>query len=142
MSIPEEISHLVAPVEMDIDWACALCNDGIEYMDTIVRHSCGLHLFHCSCLTVKLLDNPECPTCHILGPGTIAQMNNIKLGVYYTRNNYKQSCTKCLRAIDRFEGHVKLLKCKHRLHKSCSLDIILDSGVSNKGILFCTFCGE
>ena len=142
MSNPEEISHLVAPIEIDIGWACTLCHEGIEYTDSIVRHSCGLHLFHCSCLSIKLLENPECPTCHSLGPGTIAQMNNIKLGIYNARNNYNQICTKCLGTIDRFEGHVKLIKCKHRLHINCALDIILETGISHKGIIFCTFCHE
>ena len=37
MSNPEEISHLIAPMEIDIGWACTLCHEGIEYTDSIAR---------------------------------------------------------------------------------------------------------
>ena len=140
MSNIEEIGHLVAPFEVDNNWVCTLCNEGKIYADSTVRHSCGNHLFHCSCLTMHLITNPLCPTCLNLGDGTIAQMNNVKVAVYPTRSNFKEICIKCRGTIDRREQHIKNLNCKHRFHRGCILDLLLDRGMSATGKIYCPLC--
>ena len=141
MSNIEEIGHLVAPFEVDNNWVCTLCGEGKLQAESIVRHSCGQHLFYCSCLTIRLIMNPLCPTCQNLGSGTIAQMNNIKIGVTNKRSAFNKVCMKCIEIISRREEHIKIYRCKHRIHKSCTLDLILEKGISPKhGSIFCPLC--
>jgi hypothetical protein len=140
MSNVEEIGHLVVPFEVDNNWVCTLCEEGKVFVDSIVRHSCGNHLFHCSCLSLRLIMNPTCPTCQTLGTGTIAQMNNIKIGVTNNRSDFNEICMKCMEIIYRREEHVKIHRCKHRIHKNCVIDLILEKGITSNGSVFCPLC--
>ena len=74
-----EIDHLVVLFEVENNWVCTPCEEGKEFGDTIVRHSCGHHLFHSRSLTIRLIMSPLCPTCLTLGNGSISQMNNVKI---------------------------------------------------------------
>ena len=140
MTNVEKIDHLIVPYEVENNWVCTLCEEGKEFVDTIVRHSCGHHLFHSSCLTIRLIMSPICPTCLTLGNGSIAQMNNIKIAVRNTRSDFNEVCMNCMEIIDRRKEHVKIAKCKHRQHKTCTLDLILEKGISHFGHFYCPLC--
>ena len=140
MSNVEEIDHLVVPFEVENKWVCTLCEEGKVFDDKILRHSCGHHLFHCSCLTIRLFMSPLCPTCLTVGNGSIAQMNNVKIAVRNTRSDFNEVCMNCMEIIDRREEHIKMVKCKHCLHKSCTLDLILKKGISQFGKVYCPLC--
>ena len=141
MSTIEQISHLIVPFEVEDLWVCTLCEEGKDVSDSIVRHSCGNHLFHCTCLNIRLMINPLCPTCQNLGNGNIAQMNNVKVAVYSTSSNFNEVCMRCLEIIYRREEHAINETCKHRFHKGCTLDLILEKGISpQNGLIFCPLC--
>ena len=60
-------------------------------------------------------------------------MNNVYIAVRNTRSDFNEVCMNCMEIIDRREEHVKIVKCKHCLHKSCTLDLILEKGISQFG---------
>jgi len=140
-NLVQDITHLIATEQVDEDeWLCLLCGAGPIFNNHLVMHPCGIHQFHCSCLTLRLLENRECPVCNSVG-GDIAAVNNIKLGASDNRmRNFPEICVMCRDVIKKLKLHVQLDHCGHRMHRNCFLDLILEYGITMRGEIPCVLC--
>ena len=53
---------------------------------------------------------------------------------------YRTFCTNCIEVIPPRTTHATILPCRHHIHDSCLVNIMLSRGFTNAGRLTCTFC--
>ena len=141
MTTSQDLNNLISRDRVDENWVCTLCEEGQQPNDHLVMHTCGVHIFYCSCLTFRIVMNdPVCSVCFITGNPNFSLVNNIKVGANYRNSKFCDICVSCRNTIEKYEAHIQLCICKHRLHKSCAMDQILENGITLRGKINCPLC--
>jgi hypothetical protein len=140
MDACQNLDNLICRESVDENWVCTLCQEGPNPNDHLVMHTCATHIFHCSCLTLRMLTTPSCPVCLIDGNPNYSLVNNIRIGADFKCSKFCEICVSCRIEIRKYETYIQLFICKHRMHKSCTMEQILENGISRTGKINCPLC--